>query len=102
MHAISKFLNEIQLFGKEQWNIIKIKNKYIDLLILLLCSKISLNDIERLLIDLNVLVGLQELDLVEAEDLLDDDGVGVGGPGLLGLLLTQPKDVLQPVQGHLG
>ena len=46
-------------------------------------------------------MGLEELDLVEAEHFLDDDCVGVGGSGLLGFLLPQTEDVLKSVQGHL-
>ncbi len=67
------------------------------LLVLLLCAEVSLDNIKGLLIDLHVLVGLEELDLVEAEDLLYDDSVGIGAHRLLGLLLAQPQDVLQPV-----
>ena len=67
------------------------------LLVLFLCAEVSLDNIKGLLIDLHVLVGLEELDLVEAEDLLYDDSVGVGAPRLLGLLFAQPQDVLQPV-----
>ncbi len=77
------------------------KNSFSYLLVLLLCAEVSLYNIKGLLIDLHVLVGLEELDLVEAEDLLDDDSVGVGAPRLLRLLLAQPQDVLQPVQRNL-
>jgi hypothetical protein len=77
------------------------KNSLSYLLVLLLCAEVSLDNIKGLLIDLHVLVGLEELDLVEAEDLLDDDSVGVGAARLLGLLLAQPQDVLQPIQRDL-
>ena len=47
-------------------------------------------------------MGLEELDLVQSKDLLDDDGVRVGGACLLGLALSQLEDVFQAVQGNLG
>jgi len=71
------------------------------LLILFLCAEVALDNIKGFLIDLHVLVGLEELDLVEAEDLLYDDGVGVRASRLLRLLLAQPQDVLQTVQRNL-
>ena len=46
-------------------------------------------------------MALQELYLVEAEHLLDDHRVGVGGARRLDLLLAQSEDVLQTVQRNL-
>ena len=52
-------------------------------------SKIAFNYVECLLVNINILVGLQELDLVQPKHLLNDDGVGVGAARRLCLLLSE-------------
>jgi len=70
-------------------------------LILFFCAEVAFDDVKGFLVDLTILVGLQELYLVQAVAFLSHDSVGVGGLPLLALNLPQSQDVLQAGEGHL-
>jgi hypothetical protein len=69
--------------------------------VLLLLAEVLLDDVERLLVDLLVLVALQELDLVEAAALLDLVRVRVVDAALARVMQAELEDVLEAVERHL-
>lgn len=64
-------------------------------------AEVRLYDVERLLVDLDVLVALQVLDLVETEALFDHDRVRVRSVRSLALRRAQFENVFQSVERHL-
>ena len=62
--------------------------------VLLLRSEVLLDDVEGFLVDLQVFVGLEELDLVEAVHLLNGDGVSIDA-GFFRFLEQQHECLIQ-------
>lgn len=68
--------------------------------ILFLSSEIVLQDLNRLLLDIVIVMALEQFNLVETLGLLDECNVSVDAVGVVCVLVTNLEDVLKSLEGN--